>query len=134
MVRFDCVNNSLVHTIFTSQFRSNMMMFALDFMRHRLADIMKKCSNFRNAHIRTNFLSNHPRNLRHLSRMLQDVLTEAGTKLQFTKKQQHLLRNPNHASFAHSIFTSLANFFLDLFLSLSDHFFNACRMNTTILH
>ena len=134
MVRFDCVNNSLIHAIFTSQFRSNMMMFALDFMRHRLADIMKKCSNFCNSHIRTNFLSNHSSNLCHLCRMLQNVLSEAGTKLQFTKQQQHLLRNPNHASFAHSVFTSLANLFFNLFFSLSNYFFNARRMDTTILH
>ena len=134
VVCFDCVNNSLIHAIFTSQFRPNVMVLALNFMRHRFTDIMEKCSNLRNAHIRADFFSNHSSNLCHLSRMLQNVLPKTGTEFQLTKKQQHLLRNPNHASFAHSIFTSLANFFLNLFLSLGNNLFNARRMNTTVLH
>ena len=134
MVCFDCVDNSLIHAIFTSQFRANMMMFTLNFMRHCLTDIMKKCSDFCNSYVRADFFSNHPRNLRHLSRMLQNVLPEAGAKLQFTKQQQHFLRNPNHASFTHSVFTSLSNLFFNLLFSFSNYFFNACRMNTTVLH
>ena len=109
-------------------------MLALDLVRHRLADVMQQCRDFRDAHISANFLSNHTSHLGHLSRVLQHVLPVTRPEFQLTEQSLHFLRDADDASFAHGVLAGLLDFFIDLFFRLGDNFFNAGRVDTAIFH
>ena len=79
------MSDPLVHTVFTSQCRPDMMVLTLYPVGYRLTHIMEQGSRLTDAHIGADLFGDHPGQLSHLDRMLEDILPIAGTKLQLAQ-------------------------------------------------
>ena len=79
------MSDPLVHTVFTSQCCPDMMVLTLYPVGYRLAHIMEQSSRLTDTYISTNLFGDHPGQLSHLNRMLENILPIAGTKLQLAQ-------------------------------------------------
>ena len=102
------------------------------FMVNRFADIMKQSGTFCHAYIRSDFSCKKSGKLCYFDRMFQCILSITGTELHTSKKFQKLRMNTMNTNIHSCILTVFTDLCLYFFLCFLYHFFDSCRMDTSV--
>ena len=103
-------------------------------MVNSLADIMQQAGTLSQNNVNTKLRSHYTCQVGNLNRMVQDILTIAGTIFQAAQQLNQFGVQTMHSDSKGSLFAGFLNLLLNLFLCLFNHFLNAGRMNTTIIN
>ncbi len=82
MVSTDRVEHGVFLAVLLGEVHADLGVPALHLVVHRLADIVQEPAAASEATVKTELVCNQLRDVRHFQRVLEDVLTEAGAKVE----------------------------------------------------
>ena len=134
MMRQNSIDNQVGLTELLGNFAADFNVRAFHFMVNSLADIMQQAGTFSQNNVNTKLRSHYTCQVSNLNRMVQHILTIAGTIFQAAQQLNQFGVQTMHSDSKGCLFAGFLNLLLNLFLCLFNHFLNAGRMNTTIIN
>ena len=128
----DAVDDQLGFAVFLGDFRTDRNVSPSSSWSSGLADIVDEPGPFGQVFIDAQFSGHDAGQLRDFDGMAQDILAITGTITQAPEDFDEFRMQTVNARFIRRLFASFADFLIDFFAGLFDHFFNACRMDTAI--
>ena len=101
-------------------------------MVNGLADVVQEGASTSNHGIGAQFLGEHPGQVRHLHRVLQNILPVASTEVKTAKNQQNTWVKIKHPGFVSGLFTLLFNNIGDIFLRFFHQLFDLRRLDAAV--
>ena len=120
--------------VFLCQFNAQFHMGAFLFTVHGFADIVQEACPFGQFHIGPHFAGHNACKVGCINTVLQHILSIACPVFQTAQDFYQFRIHAPDTALHNSLFTGFADSLIHIFLCLGHHFFNPCRMDSSILH